>query len=497
MNTEKKLVFNHFYQLRHDLKRSHILAPAVVDKIHASFVQARWMSRIHPVYAMIFSFLSTPITLSDLTKEIAYFLDISETEAENLIKPFINNNEVCVTNYDSVINYFPRNIIIDEDLSFTKEIHYSPEQFAYKELDLQRERFYIAPSSILFMVNNSCITDCVYCYADKSVKSIPLSFARIKEIIAEAHKLGITVFTIAGGEILLYKHWKELLDLLIEYNYSESLISTKVPLKEEDIIKLKTYDIPIQISLDAFDADLLKQILNVQSDYAEKMHHTINLLDKYDVEFQVATVLTTYNDKVENLMALHTFLSKFKNLRRWEIRVGFKSLYSKDDFNKIKLSRTAINVVDEWVKEIKQTTIMNILWSTDDGEKYFKAEGGSRKFKGARCSANYSNMVILPNGKVTICEQLYWNPRFIIGDLTTQSIEEVWNSPRALELSFPKRENFRDESACKECDIFEECLSFPNKCFADVLKGYGKENWDYPDPRCIKAPKFTHDLCHT
>jgi len=51
---------------------------------------------------MIFSFLSTPITLSDLTKEIAYFLNISETEAENLIKPFINNEEENVTKYDEV-----------------------------------------------------------------------------------------------------------------------------------------------------------------------------------------------------------------------------------------------------------------------------------------------------------------------------------------------------------------------------------------------------------
>jgi radical SAM protein with 4Fe4S-binding SPASM domain len=478
------------------LKRTHILAPAVVDKKNASLIQARWMSRIHPVYAMIFSFLSTPITLANLTKELSYFLDISKTEAKNLIKPFINNNEVCMTNYDGAINYFPRNIIIDEDLSFTKEVNYNPEQFTYKELDLQRERFYIAPSSILFMVNNICLTDCVYCYADKSVKTIPLSFDRIKEIIVEAHKLGIAVFTIVGGEILLYKRWKELLDLLIEYNYRESLISTKVPLKEDDIVRLKTYDIPVQISLDAFDADLLKQILNVKSDYAKKMRQTICLLDKHGVEFQVATVLTTYNESIENLKALHNFLIQFKNLRRWEIRVGFKSLYSRGDFDKIKLSRAAINKIDEWVKELKQTTTINILWSTDDGEKYFKAEGGSRKFKGARCSANYSNMVILPDGKVTICEQLYWDPRFIIGDLTTQSIAEVWNSPKAVALSFPKREDFRDESACKGCDIFDECMSFPNKCFADVLKGYGKENWDYPDPRCIKAPEFTHDLCH-
>ena len=29
-------------------------------------------------------------------------------------------------------------------------------------------------------------------------------------------------------------------------------------------------------------------------------------------------------------------------------------------------------------------------------------------------------MYILPDGKVTICEELYWNEHFIIGDVTKQ-----------------------------------------------------------------------------
>src|SRR5208337_3958023 len=102
---------------------------------------------------------------------------------------------------------------------------------------------------------------------------------------------------------------------------------------------------------------------------------------------------------------------------------------------------------------------------------------GSRKFIGSKCSANSSHVVLLPDGKVTICEQLYWDPRFIIGDLSVQSIEEVWYSPRALELAFPKKLEFSDKSACKLCSIFDECYSYPNRCLADVLKAYGKENW--------------------
>lgn len=143
---------------------------------------------------------------------------------------------------------------------------------------------------------------------------------------------------------------------------------------------------------------------------------------------------------------------------------------------------------------ITELTVINILWSPNSDKKYFSSEGGSRSFKGFRCSANYSHMVILPDGKVTICEQLYWNPKFLIGDLLKNSIEDVWNSPKAINLAFPKKEHFSDKSICKGCDIFQECMSFPNRCIADVLKGYGDDNSDFPDPRCNKAPKIINNL---
>lgn len=490
------LVFNHFYRLRHDLKRSHILAPVYVDKKCTISVQPGWTSMIHPVYAMIFSFFSTTVTLSEACKKIAYFLDMPEKKIEEMITPFINNQHPCNTQYGGITNFFPKNIIIEPQAQFAGTVSYSPEQFAYMELDLSRQRFYTAPVSIVFMVNNTCATDCIYCYANRAVKNVPLPFERVKEIVEEANKLGVSNFSLVGGEVFLYKYWKELLNLLIQNNLRETTVSTKVPLKEADIIALKSYDISIQISLDAVDTTSLIQILNVTSDYAEKIRHTIRLLDKHAINFKVATVLTKYNDNTDHLNALHDFLSGFKNLKRWDIRVGFRSLYSRKDFDTIKSSKQAVENISAWVEEKKKTTGLRISWSNDDMDKYFKGQGGSRKFGGSRCSANYSNIMLLPDGKVTICEQLYWDPRFIIGDLTTQSIAEVWNSRRALELSFPKREDFRDKSVCKTCDLFDECFAFPNKCFADVLKGYGKENWDYPDPRCNKAPSFINDLRH-
>jgi len=28
-----------------------------------------------------------------------------------------------------------------------------------------------------------------------------------------------------------------------------------------------------------------------------------------------------------------------------------------------------------------------------------------------------------------------------------------------------------------------------NSCYTNIIKVYGEEHWDYPDPRCAKAPR--------
>ena len=220
----------------------------------------------------------------------------------------------------------------------------------------------------------------------------------------------------------------------------------------------------------------------------------MNFFDKYKLRYKVTTVLTKINASVSNVLDLYEFLQQFQCLAHWEVRIAHKSLYSKWNFEKLKIAKESIQQIDEAVQKIKGHSKFKISWEPVDRKHYFQAKQGSKSFKGSRCSANYSNMMILPDGKVTICEQLYWNPNYIIGDLTKQSIPEVWNSPRALALAFPKRDDFRDVSPCKRCKIFEECYNFPNRCIVDVLKGYGEVNSDFPDPRCVEAPAFLSEL---
>ncbi|MBI4647186.1 MAG: SPASM domain-containing protein [Bacteroidia bacterium] len=107
--------------------------------------------------------------------------------------------------------------------------------------------------------------------------------------------------------------------------------------------------------------------------------------------------------------------------------------------------------------------------------------------KRVSCTGNIENFYILPDGKVTICEELYWHPKFIIGDLMKDSILDVWNSEQAQNIYNLKQDTISPESACHDCAEFKSCRTFPGVCWKQILYAYGNDKWDFPDPRCFKA----------
>lgn len=127
-------------------------------------------------------------------------------------------------------------------------------------------------------------------------------------------------------------------------------------------------------------------------------------------------------------------------------------------------------------------------------KSYYTCTTGSKDFKGAECSALNTHLFVLPDGKASICEQLYWNPLFLIGDLKKSSLKDIWMSDKCLRLANIQQENIGNNSPCKHCNLFTSCFSYRNRCWVDIIKAYGKEHWDYPDPRCEKAFKMQNNL---
>lgn len=46
----------------------------------------------------------------------------------------------------------------------------------------------------------------------------------------------------------------------------------------------------------------------------------------------------------------------------------------------------------------------------------------------------------------------------------------------------------KSTSTCIDCNVYSTCRSRVGVCWKSVLMAYGEANWDYPDPRCPKAP---------
>lgn len=71
----QKYIFNNYYILRHDAKRSYILSQGdyITPPAHVA-VNLNWSSMIHPVYAMMLSFFSEPVTIEEACANISSFL---------------------------------------------------------------------------------------------------------------------------------------------------------------------------------------------------------------------------------------------------------------------------------------------------------------------------------------------------------------------------------------------------------------------------------------
>ena len=116
---------------------------------------------------MIFSFFSEPISLDDAVDKVSNFFGFTKEYAKVLLQNFIENKEPFHTVYKGDANNFPRNILVDSEKMKDGIRKYAPEDFVYTGIDLNTRRLFRAPLYLTFMINNKCLTNCIYCYADR------------------------------------------------------------------------------------------------------------------------------------------------------------------------------------------------------------------------------------------------------------------------------------------------------------------------------------------
>ncbi len=485
---DKFFIVNPVYNIKSDEKRI-ILYNSVLDS-GARIEMEDVLTFLHPLYAAILALFDGRNSLGKIAQIMEKLFKLSEFEIKKIIKPLLCNEKKLECEWDGYSFFLPSRLIIEKNTNVGVR-DFSLKDFIIPgdELDLVSKRLY-RPLDAAFMVNTICRTDCVYCYAKRTSEICSrFTIQRIKKVIQEAKEIGIRSFDITGGEVFLYPYWQELIEEFLGNGFYPFL-STKMPIDITVQKILKDIGIKrIQISLDSIFPHELQKILSVGEDYFPQIMHTLKSLDRLGFDIYINSQITRFNcDHVEKLLI---FLSRFENIRRINIGAAGFSMYCRCKCSDYLISLESANKIESIVNNMKKNVPekLHVNFSGYLESSNFIRDNKDETFqKRAQCSGNFNSFYILPDGRVTVCEELYDHPSFIIGDLTRQSIMEMWNSTQAMELYKLKKERIRSESACSSCEDFDSCHQTKGVCWKFVLYAYGENNWDYPDPRCSQAP---------
>lgn len=335
------------------------------------------------------------------------------------------------------------------------------------------------------MVNNKCVVDCVYCYADiVKDKHLQLPIDIFDKLLKECVELQVVNIDLTGGDIFLHPKWEYILTTLIKMNYRPYL-STKVPITKKIISVLNDIGVKkIQISIDTVvntDADILYGIDSEA--YLEKVKQGFKLLDENDIKINVKVVLTKYNSSISALKEMLSFFEKFKNIEEILISDSYKSRFKGEGYV---MSDEQFRGVYDFLSKKERIIFEH---KRANFSKLSEVDAYMQHNSRTGCPGNVKSLNILPDGNVNLCEQMYWHEDFIFGNLKHDSLLDIWNSEKALSLWNISQKNISVDSPCKNCTVFSECRRGLGVCWSEVIKEYGERNIDYPYPNCPHAKK--------
>ncbi len=460
--------------------------------------ESRYLN-IPPLLASILPLFDGKRSFADVKKIIQYTYGVNTDDANKMLAEVItgiNSDNKCVVEMNETLEDY----IVDYNV---EEFIVSPEGFTPKG------RLPI-PLSIGILFSNDCQTNCLYCYAER--RKVParehMSIKRWKEIFHEARNLGIEQVTISGGDPLFHKNSIDLLEELIKLKML-FLVSTKCHVTKEKAARLKAIGMAdpinqitreIQFSLDGPNSLIADTMAGVPGFY-EKAIDSIKNLKENGLKFRVKAVVTPFNaDYIEDWLYQMVDLGADK----LACAAYGRSFYRhKDEYflgpEETNMLRDVFDRFEEKHPEVDLIlTSFDAPTLTEEGEAKPKVKRDDKKAfedritkkkesweSRSHCSGGTSSMTITPDGRVILCDQVPQEGEFVVGDLSEQSIMEVWNSEEIKRFTDPPVEKFVD-TVCYSCGDFDSCHKEYGYCFRDSYFNYGTIY--APPPNCPLAP---------
>jgi len=340
------------------------------------------------------------------------------------------------------------------------------------------------PISINYIATRACRLGCRYCYADatSTVSEQLLPLERLLEIIDEAANLGVSTINITGGEPFQRPGIFGILNHIIRSNIYPQ-ISTKAPLDEAAVRRLAEMGLrKIQVSLDSVDPWVGDYLVG-RNGHSRRIIATVELLMQHHISVSINSVVTPHNlktlpDLVKCVAQLGVTSISFTPYETSLGRHDEGLPLSRDENDWL---AGMIVGISEQYPNLKVTPDLAVApkASNRTTESDYRMPAVEMY-----CGAGIHGFVLLPDGRVSVCERIIDGGDLIIGDLRTQGIMEMWRSDRWDFVCAPGRSLY-EGTECYSCDVFELCTAQRRRCFLNSIIAYGRSFG--PEPTCPRV----------
>jgi radical SAM protein with 4Fe4S-binding SPASM domain len=468
-----RLCFNPDLVLRPDVNRAVVFVRDEIESGLNGFVQF-----LHPRHAVLLAMFNGDRTVEDGLRDWAYVGGLPGPEAAR------EELAGVVKSWGNLPLLLPREIVAGREIP-----SYDPASFVVpaERVDLDTRRCK-RPIDFLHVVTFGCVVDCVYCFSRPAGATRELlSLGRLAELLEEASQLGIKTVVLSGGDPLCHPRAADLIELYVAHGITPK-VSTKVPLSDRGARRLRHAGLEsIQVSIDAMDESFHDSLVS-RPGHHRKLLASLDHIRDAGLRLRTNTVVTSRNYP-DALRLIPYLAERYENLAKIELSPYGRSLYRHQEG--LFLSREQQIDLREHVATYQARYPQIRIHASEGGGTNADRRPHDRKLEDYRnravCSGGRWGFTLLPDGQVTMCEELYYHPAFLVGDLCRQSIMEMWNSRELHSLLCPEQSHAR--GPCSTCPIFAECHYGKGRCYKRALQGYGIDHPDWPDPTCPYAPE--------
>jgi len=346
------------------------------------------------------------------------------------------------------------------------------------------------PLSVMVAFTNRCACDCLYCYAER----LRVPERRVddwRRVFDELAREEVYLVDIAGGDIFLHPDAFAILREMVARDFT-FFVSTKRELTVDQAERLAELGIglddqppylrrKVQVSIDSDDPTVAARMVR-HPRYLEKATRTVDRLLAAGIKPRVKGVLTALNPEAPEGV-VRSFAERgvvefdFVQYTRSHYRHRDELFMTDDEKRRL---REAAGRVREEFPDLQITVQDETTRSARlDWEQWHQR---------AVCSGGRSNMIVQPNGDVTLCDQTPHAPAFVMGNVFDDGVMGAWRSQRIPDFLYPPRERFAG-TACFDCPELDECHQERGRCYRDALFYFGSIDDAPPEcPRQLKVP---------